>query len=92
MTVYIDNARHRYGDLMLSHMVADTLEELHAMARSIGVAPVFFSERRHPHYDVCVAKRKLAIEKGAKEVTEREILQLARRAEVNEKRTGGETN
>lgn len=86
MSVYIDNARHRYGDLMLSHMVADTVEELHAMADKIGVKRVFFQERKHPHYDVCVSKRKLAIQHGAKEVTEREIVQLARRADVNAKR------
>lgn len=37
MTVYVDNALIPYGRMQMSHMIADTEEELHQMADDIGV-------------------------------------------------------
>jgi hypothetical protein len=60
----------RYGRMRMSHMIADSEKELHAMARKIGVARKWY---QGDHYDVCKSKRALAIAYGAKPVTMREL-------------------
>lgn len=80
MTVYVDKARNPYGRMLMCHMVADSLEELHAMADAIGVARRWFQDKASsPHYDICQAKRRLAIENGAVEVSRRELVGILRR-------------
>lgn len=57
------------------HMTADTLEELHAMADSIGLKRSWFQPHHQvelAHYDITPAKRVLAIRNGAIEVKSRE--------------------
>lgn len=66
MSVYVDAYFAPYGRMQMSHMIADSLDELHAMADRIGVARRWFQEKASfPHYDVCKAKRDLAIQLGA---------------------------
>lgn len=63
-------------------MMADTLEELHAMADRIGVNRKWFQgppEHRHPHYDIALSKRILAVRYGAKEITLMELGELLTR-------------
>lgn len=74
MTVYVDDMRARFGRMVMCHMLADTDDELHAMARIIGV-----SRRWHQappahssHYDIAQTKRKLAINAGAVPITWRQ--------------------
>lgn len=78
MTVYVDASRYPltigYRRMMMCHMVADTLEELHAMARELDIPERHFQNRRHPHYDICKAKRKMAVKRGAQEVESWEIV------------------
>ena len=83
MTVYVDNycatfdpKRSNRRKYIMSHMMADTPDELHAMADKIGVA------RKHyqgDHYDVCKSKRALAIRLGAIEVTTRDLVALRKK-------------
>lgn len=57
------------------HMVADTEEELHAMAAKIGMKRSWFqpaSKQQVPHYDLVASKRKLAVQNGAQQMTMRE--------------------
>lgn len=77
MPVYVDNMKTPYGRMLMSHMLADTLDELHAMARKIGLKRVWFQDDRHPHYDVSQVARSIAIELGAVEVSNREIVKIA---------------
>lgn len=79
MTVYVDDAQLPYGSMKMSHMMADTLVELHRMADKIGVARRHFQNHpTHPHYDVCKSKRAMAIRCGAKPVTRIELAQMLR--------------
>lgn len=79
MAVYVDHARNRLGRMIMCHMVADTLEELHAMAAAIGMRPQWFQPRSHPHYDVCQARRAVAVRLGAVQVNRRQLVQVMRR-------------
>lgn len=65
----------------MCHMLADTTEELLEMADRIGVARKWIQKRgtHLEHFDICLSKRELAIEAGAKEVTGRELGGFVRR-------------
>lgn len=80
MSVYVDNMRAPYGRMIMCHMVADTDEELHAMAEKIGVARKWHQKAGtvHSHYDIALSKRALAVANGAKEITMRELALLIR--------------
>jgi hypothetical protein len=65
MSVYVDDMRAPYGRMIMCHMVADSLDELHAMADRIGVARKWF---QGDHYDIALSKRAIAIAAGAIEV------------------------
>ena len=75
--VYVDTATLPYGRMTMCHMASDNLDLLHAMADKIGVKRQWFQNKsKRPHYDICKAKRKLAIENGAIEVSSRELVSL----------------
>lgn len=66
MSVYVDASLYAYGRMVMCHMIADTPDELHAMADRIGVARRWFQARASfPHYDVCKSKRAIAVAAGA---------------------------
>lgn len=72
--VYVDDMnapykpKHRPGaTYIMCHMIADTEEELHAMAERIGVARRWY--QGDGHYDVVLAKKALAIKYGAVAIT-----------------------
>lgn len=82
MAVYVDDMRARFGRMVMCHMAADSLEELHAMADRIGVARRWYQGppvTRWPHYDIALSKRALAVAAGAQEITQRESLPVMRR-------------
>lgn len=80
MSVYVDHARIPYRGMLMSHMLADSLDELHAMAEAIGLRRQWFqSKASHPHYDVCDAKRREAIKRGAVPASRRQIVDVMRR-------------
>jgi hypothetical protein len=74
MAVYVDDMRASFGRLVMCHMVADTREELDAMADRIGVAKkwIQYPGTHREHYDICLSKRAAAIAAGAQEITWRE--------------------
>lgn len=77
MAVYVDDFNAPFGRMLMCHMMADTLEELNAMAGKIGVAGRWIQlEGRFPHYDICLSKKKLAIQCGAIECTARDLVKL----------------
>ena len=80
MTVYVDTARHPFKGYVMCHMVADSLDELHAMADKIGMERRWFQappKASHPHYDIPEHKREQAISLGAQIVCQRAGLHFA---------------
>lgn len=76
MTVYVDNMRAPFGRMFMCHMIADTDDELHAMADRIGVARRWWqspAKTSGSHYDIALSKRKLAIDHGAIEIDARQL-------------------
>jgi hypothetical protein len=85
MTVYVDDFYAAYGRMKMCHLLADTDEELHAMAADIGV------DRRHhqngmsgSHYDIAKGKRTIAIALGAVPITYRQAAMMTK----NRRKTG----
>lgn len=74
MSVYVDASIWRFGRLVCCHMIADTADELHAMADRIGVERRWFQDTTKasfPHYDIAKSKRALAVAAGAIECDRR---------------------
>jgi hypothetical protein len=67
MPVYIDNAFLPFQHMRMCHLLADSREELDAMADKIGVPRkwIQFPDTPEEHYDICASKRLLAIRSGA---------------------------
>lgn len=74
MAVYVDDMRAQFGRMVMCHMLADTDEELHAMAVRIGVARRWHQAppRHDSHYDIALSKRSLAVQFGAVVITWRQ--------------------
>lgn len=91
MAVYVDPLRdyppemikpgaRRWGP-SFCHMVADSREELDAMATAIGLRPAYRQHSGKPleHYDLTPRRRELAIAKGAVALTGEEFRRLLTR-------------
>lgn len=79
MAVYIDSANNKFRGMIMSHMIADTLDELHVMAKKIGMKKEWFQEdASFPHYDVSISRKKDALKLGAIEIERREIVRKMR--------------
>lgn len=76
MAVYVDDAKNKYGRMIMCHMLADSLEELHEMADRIGVSRHWYQHKNVPHYDVCKTKRALAVRYGAQEIQRGKVIEL----------------
>jgi hypothetical protein len=91
LTVYVDDmyldSMGQFGRMKMSHMLADTDDELHAMAARIGVARRWWQDPAKrgistSHYDVCLTKRELAIRCGAVAITDRQAACMSARRKV----------
>ncbi|MFJ5297444.1 DUF4031 domain-containing protein [Pseudomonas sp. NPDC088368] len=78
MTVYVDKEQIPYRRMKMCHMLADTEEELHAMADKIGIARRWhqFPGTVKSHYDICLSKRACAVQLGAKEIDRDELVAI----------------
>ena len=60
MAAYVDQMRLPFRGYIMSHLTADSLAELHAMARRIGMQRRWFQAppiASYPHYDIPEDKR-----------------------------------
>ena len=66
MTVYVDDAVTLWRGWRWAHLMADTLDELHAMAERLGVPRRAFQDKRSgAHYDLTEELREQAVRLGA---------------------------
>lgn len=68
MPVYVDRVNLGFRNMVMCHMIADTPEELHAMADLIGIARRWYQappKASFWHYDIAKGKRVLAVGAGA---------------------------
>lgn len=84
--VYIGKREYKYGRMIMSHMVADTLAELHTMASLLNIDHKHFQNKKgKPHYDICKSKKNEALSwtwtKEIVLVDDREIIKVLRRNE-----------
>lgn len=80
MPVYVDRMEAAFGRMVMCHMIADSTDELLLMADKIGVARKWIQAAGTPreHFDICKAKRVLAIRHGAIEIGPRELMMKLR--------------
>ncbi len=82
--IYVDDMYKlplgKFNRMKMSHLIADTTEELLTMVDKIDVNRKWVQYERTPqeHFDICMTKRKMAIENGAKEITVRQCAEFTR--------------
>ena len=79
MAVYVDNLRDygwRHGPSC--HLIADSVEELMEFGVSMGMREEWFQAKSTPHFDLTVSGREVAVQNGAVELTQRELVQKLR--------------
>ncbi len=81
LMVYVDDMAAPYGSMIMCHLLADTREELLEMVDTIKVQRKWIQKKDTPyeHFDICIAKKKLAIQHGAKRVTSRQLIEVIKR-------------
>jgi hypothetical protein len=66
LTVYVDDAVTLWRGQRWAHLMADTLDELHAFATRLGIPRRAFQDKRSgAHYDVHADLRSIALALGA---------------------------
>lgn len=88
MAVYVDDlmacipsAQWRWNQSC--HLIADTLEELHVFAKSIGMKRAWFQgNNRLPHYDLNANRRRIAVRLGAIELDRHSFVEKMRALRV----------
>ncbi len=78
MSVYVDDPIWPFGRMLMCHMLADSRDELDAMADRIGVSRkwIQYADTAEEHYDICKSKRALAVAAGAIEITRQQFVEL----------------
>ena len=79
--VYVDAPIWPYRGMLMCHLMADTEDELHTFAANLGMKRAWFQGKpgKLPHYDICKAKRVVAVRRGAVEVTREKTVELLHR-------------
>lgn len=68
MAVYVDDVRHRFGRMVMCHLWADTVDELHAFAAKLGLQRSWFQcppKASWEHYDISLGVKAKALAMGA---------------------------
>ena len=83
MPLYVDHARLPYRRMLMSHLLADTSEELKQAEKLLGLPTNSVQHLGTPkeHLDISESKRAIAINMGAIEVTSKHLILLIRKKE-----------
>ena len=79
MAVYVDNAENPFGRMIMCHMLADTVAELHEFAERIGCKREWFQPLSRPHYDLSKSYRVAALKAGAVVLGRKELVAMMKR-------------
>jgi hypothetical protein len=73
--VYVDDMLAPFRNMIMCHMIADTDEELHAMADRLGLARKWHQKpgTHHSHYDISIGYKSRAIKLGAIQIKRSEL-------------------
>ena len=76
--VYVDKGRILLGQMKMSHMFADTIDELNSMALKIGLKKEWYQVGNSgtPHYDICQSKKKMAIKLCARDIDRKKVVEI----------------
>jgi len=94
MPIYVDDSfipyKSKRGRIYkMSHMIADTPDELFEFALKLGLKMDWFQPKSFPHFDVTKTVRTKAIKNGAESLTTRELVEkikiLRTKSPYNEK-------
>lgn len=89
MTVYVDDSVHLWRGQRWAHLMADTLDELHAMAERLGIPRHAFQNKTSgTHYDVTTELRAAAIGLGSVAISRHRDRALVRAVIANAKAQG----
>ena len=78
MAVYVDRAKVPFKGKEWCHMMADTLEELHDFAKTVG----FHRSASYPHYDITLEMRILVIAYGAIDADRKTIIMCGKKLKM----------
>lgn len=95
MTVYVDECALKFRGGLWSHMVADSLHELHTFAERLHLKREWFQHATlYPHYDVTQSVRAKAVALGAQVCDKRTVVSKAKalRRELNAHHTARESS
>nr|WP_308006512.1 DUF4031 domain-containing protein [Xanthomonas albilineans] len=92
MTVYVDNMRAKFGQMVMCHMLADSREELDAMAERIGVARRWIQHQGtvKEHYDIALSARAKAVKFGAVEIDMLDTARIMRERRISAQEDGSD--
>lgn len=80
MAVYVDDAVTLWRGQRWAHLMADTLQELHAMAAQLGLPRRAFQDKPSgAHYDVTVELRERALRLGVIAISRHADRELVRK-------------
>ena len=75
--IYLDNYKGKFKNMLMSHLMADTEQELDAIASRLGLKPEWKQQGSFgPHFDLSESKRSKAVLLGAKEVTAQDLVKI----------------
>ena len=84
MAVYVDNLRDygwRHGPSC--HLIGDSIEELIEFAVGLGMKKEWFQPKSSPHFDLTADGRRIAVDNGAIELSQRDFVAKLRELRAN---------